>query len=177
MRWRIELLAAHHRREGFDCGEPALNAFLQQQAGQLSKKGFGKTYVALAPDGVQVVGYVTLSAGQVETQRLPAHLKLLRYPAPVLRMGRLGVDTQSQGSGVGRQLMSFAMQVALEFAETVGVYAVLVDAKNEKVQGYYQSLGFIPTLDNPLCLFLPVATLQKARQDTSRHPPPSDPAS
>lgn len=73
--------------------------------------------------------------------------------------------------------MSFAMQVALEFAETVGVYAVLVDAKNEKVQGYYQSLGFIPTLDNPLCLFLPVATLQKSRQDTSRHPPPSDPAS
>ena len=72
MSWRIELLAAHHRRDGFDCGEPALNAFLQQQAGQLSKKGFGKTYVALAPDGVQVVGYVTLSAGYVKTQRLPS---------------------------------------------------------------------------------------------------------
>jgi GNAT superfamily N-acetyltransferase len=167
MRWRIELLAAHHRRDGFDCGEPALNAFLQHQAGQLGKKGFGKTYVALAEDGVQVLGYVSLSAGQVETQRLPAHLKLLRYPAPVLRMGRLGVDLRSQGAGVGRQLMSFALQLALEFSQAVGIYAVLVDAKNEQVQGYYQSLGFMPTLDDPLCLFLPVATLQKARSQAT----------
>jgi GNAT superfamily N-acetyltransferase len=112
---------------------------------------------------VQVLGYVSLSAGQVETQRLPAHLKLLRYPAPVLRMGRLGVDLRSQGAGVGRQLMSFALQLALEFSQAVGIYAVLVDAKNEQVQGYYQSLGFMPTRDDPLCLFLPAATLQKAR--------------
>lgn len=163
MRWRIDLLAAHHRRDGFDCGEPALNAFLQQQAGQIGKKGFGKTYVALAENGVQVLGYVCLSAGQVATQRLPAHLKLLRYPAPVLRMGRLGVEVRGQSVGVGQQLMSFAMQLALEFSQAVGIDAVLVDAKNERVQGHYQSLGFMSTLDDPLCLFLPVATLHKAR--------------
>lgn len=159
---RIELLAAHHRREAFDCGEPALNGFLAQQAGQLSKKGFGKTYVALGDDGVQVRGYVTLSAGQVETQRLPPGLKLLRYPAPVLRLGRLAVDRHHQGAGLGRQLMSFALQVALEFSETVGIYAVLVDAKNEQARCFYLSLGFMATLDNPLCLFLPIATLHKA---------------
>lgn len=163
MRWRIELLAAHHRRDGFDCGEPALNAFLQQQAGQLGKNGFGKTYVALAENGVQVLGCVCLSAGQVATQQLPAHLKLLRYPAPVLRKGRLGVDVRSQGAGVGRQLMSFAMQVALAFSQAVGIDAVLVDAKNERVQVDYPSLGFMSTLDDLLCLFLPVATLQKTR--------------
>jgi hypothetical protein len=36
------------------------------------QKWFWKTYVALAVDGVQVVGYVTLSAGHVKTQRLPS---------------------------------------------------------------------------------------------------------
>jgi GNAT superfamily N-acetyltransferase len=78
-------------------------------------------------------------------------------------MGRLGVDVRSQGAGVGRLLMLFAMQVALEFSQAVGIHALLVDAKNEQVRGYYQSLGFVPTLDDPLCLFLPMATLQKAK--------------
>ena len=39
---RIELLAAAHNRKDFDCGEPELNAFLQQQAGQQQRKGLGK---------------------------------------------------------------------------------------------------------------------------------------
>ena len=71
----MELLAAQHQRQGFDCGEPELNDFLQRQAGQLGRKGFGKTYVALGADGVSVIGFITLSAGQVQTQRLPTGLK------------------------------------------------------------------------------------------------------
>ncbi|WP_426148183.1 GNAT family N-acetyltransferase [Polaromonas sp. DSR2-3-2] len=165
----IELLAAHHQRQGFDCGEPALNEFLQRQAGQLGRKGFGKTYVALDADGLAVVGFVTLSAGQVQTPRLPAGLKLPRYPAPILRMGRLGVNRRAQGQGVGRQLLSFALQLALEFSKSVGLYAVVVDAKHDKARAYYQSMGFTSTLDDPLCLYLPVSVLEKAKPE--RMPP------
>lgn len=165
----IELLAAHHQRQGFDCGEPALNEFLQRQAGQLGRKGFGKTYVALGADGLAVAGFVTLSAGQVETPRLPDGLKLPRYPAPILRMGRLGVDRQAQGQGTGRQLLSFALQLALEFSRSVGLYAVVVDAKHDKARAYYQSMGFTSTLDDPLCLYLPVSVLEKAKPE--RMPP------
>ena len=158
----IELLAAHHQRQGFDCGEPGLNEFLQRQASQLGRKGFGKTYVALGADGLAVTGFVTLSAGQVETPRLPAGLKLPCYPAPILRMGRLAVDRRAQGQGVGRQLLPFALQLALEFSRSVGLYAVVVDAKHDKARTYYQSMGFISTLDDPLCLYLPVSVLEKA---------------
>ncbi len=158
---RIERLAAHHMRASFDCGEPLLNDFLQHQAGQLSRRGFGKTYVALADDGPQVIGFVTLSAGQVATKQLPANLKLPRYPAPVLRVGRLGVDNASKGRGVGLQLMSFSLRFALEFSQQIGLYAVQVDAKNESAKAFYQSLGFMSTLDDALCLYLPISTLQK----------------
>lgn len=158
----IELLAVHHQRQGFDCGEPELNEFLQRQAGQLGRKGFGKTYVALGADGLTVTGFMTLSAGQVQTQRLPAGLKLPRYPAPMLRMGRLAVERRAQGQGTGRQLLSFALQLALEFSRSVGLYAVVVDAKNDKAKSYYQAMGFTPTLDDPLCLYLPVSVLEKA---------------
>lgn len=158
---RIERLAARHQRVGFDCGEPALNDFLQRQAGQLERRGFGKTYVALAADGLQVVGFVTLSAGQVESQKLPVHLKLPRYPAPILRIGRLAVAKAQQGHGTGQHLMSFALQLALEFSQQVGLYAVVVDAKNAKTKAFYEGLGFIATLDDALCLYLPMATLTK----------------
>jgi len=158
----IELLAAHHQRAGFDCGEPALNEFLSRQAGQLGRKGFGKTCVALAADGLAVVGFVTLSAGQVETQSLPAKLRLPRYPVPMLRIGRLAVDSRAQGQGTGRQLLCFALQLALEFSRSVGLSAVVIDAKHNKARVYYQAMGFTSTLDDPLCLYLPLTVLEKA---------------
>ena len=158
---RIERLAARHQRAGFDCGEPTLNDFLQRQAGQLGRRGFGKTYVALADDGVRVLGFVTLSVGQVEAQTLPPQLKLPRYPAPMLRIGRLAVDRLQQGRGTGQHLMSFALQLALEFSQQVSLYAVMVDAKSAQAKAFYTSLGFVATLGDPLCLYLPLATLEK----------------
>jgi len=159
----IERLAAHHVRAGFDCGEGALNDFLQRQAGQLQRRGFGKTYVALAEDGLTVCGFVSVSAGQVATKQLPEGLKLPRYPAPMLRIGRLAVDSRQQGRGVGQDLLGFALRLALEFSQQVGLYAVLVEAKDNKAKAFYTRLGFIETVDNPLCLYLPIATLAKTK--------------
>jgi GNAT superfamily N-acetyltransferase len=80
----------------------------------------------------------------------------------MLRIGRLAVDRRRQGQGFGQDLLSFALHIALEFSEAVGLYAVVVDAKNETISGFYRQLGFVATLDNPLYLFLPIASLVKA---------------
>lgn len=160
---RIERLASHHQRGEFDCGEPLLNDFLQRQAGQLERRGFGKTYVALAEDGLVVLGFVTLSAGQMQTQQLPQQLKLPRHPAPIVRIGRLGVNQAQQGRGLGQQLMSFALQVVLEFSQQVGIYAVVVNAKDLKAKAFYTALGFSESLDDSLCMYLPLSVLTKAR--------------
>jgi len=165
MKLRIERLAAHHQREAFDCGNPALNEFLRKQASQQQRRSFGKTYVALAENGLSVIGFVTISAGQIATQSLPQPPSPPRSPAPILRIGRLAVDRQKQGDGVARNLLSFALKIALEFSETVGLHAVAVDAKDSHAATFYQQLGFSATLDNPLCLFLPISHLQQARKD------------
>ena len=158
----VQLLGAEHRREGFDCGDAALNDFLLRQAGQQQRRGFGKTYVALADDGVSVIGFVTVSAGQVATSALSSQAKLPRYPAPVLRIGRLAVDGRHQGKGVGQDLLAFALRLAVKFSQRVGLYAVVVDAKHDKAKAFYVKLGFIVCVDNLLCLYLPVATLERA---------------
>ena len=158
----IQLLATQHRREGFNCGDAALNDFLLRQAGQQQRRGFGKTYVAVAEDGVTVMGFVTVSAGQIATASLPVQLKLPRYPAPMLRIGRLAVDVRYQGKGIGQDLLVFALRLAVEFSQRVGLYAVVVDAKHDKARAFYVKLGFIACVDNPLCLYLPVATLEQS---------------
>lgn len=159
----IELLEARHRRDDFDCGNAVLNDFLLRQAGQLRRRGFGKTYVALADNGLNVVGFVTVSVGQVEARALPSGLRLLRHPAPMLRIGRLAVDKRMQGKGLGQDLLAFALRLALDFAERVGLYAVIVDAKDAKAAEFYGRLHFDPTLADALCLFLPLSRLAKTR--------------
>lgn len=157
----IQLLGKQHNRKGFDCGDEALNEFLQSQAGQQQRRGFGKTYVVLAEDGLAVIGFVTVSAGQIATASLSSQSKLPRYPAPILRIGRLAVDVRHQGKGIGQDLLAFALRLAVEFSQRVGLYAVVVDAKNGKVKAFYTKLGFIACVDSPLCLYLPVATLEQ----------------
>jgi GNAT superfamily N-acetyltransferase len=119
-----------------------------------------KPYVAVAEDGVTATGFVTVSAGQVATSALPAQSKLPRYPAPMLRIGRLEVDARHQGKGIGQDLLAFALRLAVEFSQRVGLYAMVVDAKHDKAKAFYVRLGFIACLDKPLCLYLPIATLE-----------------
>jgi len=157
----IQLLGAEHRREGFDCADMALNEFLLCQAGQQQRRGFGKTYLALADDGLSVIGFVTVSAGQISTSSLLAQSKLPRYPAPILRIGRLAVDVRHQGKGIGQDLLAFALRLSVEFSQRVGLYAVVVDAKHDKAKAFYVKLGFIACVDNSLCLYLPIATLEQ----------------
>ncbi len=59
-------------------------------------------------------------------------------------------------------MLAFALRLAVEFSHRVGLYAAVVDAKHEKAKAYYVSLGFIPCLDNPLTLYLPMATIEQA---------------
>jgi GNAT superfamily N-acetyltransferase len=158
----IQLLSKQHNRNGLNCGDAALNEFLQRQAGQPQRRGFGKTYVALAEDGATVIGYVTVSAGQIATAALPVQSKLPRHPAPILRIGRLAVDVRHQGKGSGQDLLAFALRLAVEFSQRVGLYAVVVDAKHDKAKAFYMKLGFIACMDSPLSLYLPVATLEQA---------------
>jgi len=169
MNLRIELLGERHRRAGFNCGEPALDVFLTNLAGQQQRKNFGRTYVAVAEDGLTVLGFVTVSAGQVATADMPTGLKLPRYPAPVMRVGRLAVDSKHRGRGIGKALLRFALGLAQEWSAHVGIYGIVVEAKHVSARDFYLGLGFLAGRDDPLNMILPLATLAQVspEQDSS----------
>jgi ribosomal protein S18 acetylase RimI-like enzyme len=161
--FRIQPLAARHERDAFDCGEPALNEYFRRYARQNHERGVGRTFVAVPDDAARVVGYYTLAAGSVDFAELPeaARRKLPRYPVPVVHLGRLAVCQSARGLGLGEALLFDAVRRTLAVADEVGVVAVEVRAKDEAVSDFYRKYGFEPMSDQPLRLYLALASARR----------------
>lgn len=160
----VEPLGADHDRSAFDSGEPALDEFLRKHARQNQERGISRTFVAVRPGERQVVGFYTLASGSVAFQTVPEEVRkrLPRYPVPVVHLARLGVDRSAAGKGLGGALLADVLARAVDVADQIGVWAVQVQAKHEKARAFYAHHGFEPLADDPLSLYLPIATARNA---------------
>ncbi len=148
-----------HDRAGFHSGEPLLDEFLRKYAAQQGARGIASVFVLVddaKPD--KILGFYTLSAAQVEASPLsPADQKKLpRYPLPCFRLGRLARDLGSCGAGIGEILMGLAIERCRKARQSIGAYALLVDAKNTAAKSFYEHYGFIPCVDSPMTLYMPI---------------------
>ena len=162
--WHEEPISKSHDRSMFDCGDVALNQFLQLHARQSHEKGGAKTYLAIADEAETILGYYTLSPASVAYERTPEVITrgLARHEVPVFRLGRLAVDVSTQGRGLGGQLLVAAGRRCLLVAMQAGGIALLIDAKNQRVASWYESYGAVPLLDTPLSLLLSFKTIHTA---------------
>ena len=149
---------------GFSCGEPALDEFFLRHALGNHERGIGSTFVLHGPeDDAGVLGYYTLSMADVDAKKVSKALRgqLPRYPLPVALIGRLAVQQAAQGQRVGQRLLVDALRRVHLAARHVGCVGVLVDAKNERAEGFYLRYGFVPieVTTWPHRLFLPMGTL------------------
>jgi len=150
---------AVHDREGFDCGVPALNEYLQRYAEQHRRKGISATYVLVDSAAVSIVlGYYTLSAAEVDVAQLAdaERRRLPRYPVPCFRMGRLACRIDRRGSGLGKLLVGCAVDRCLKAREQIAAYALIVDAKDEAARRFYEHFGFRRLMDRDRTLYLPL---------------------
>ena len=157
--WHEEPIAKTHNRQGFDCGQPELNAFLHHHARQNHERGAAKTFLAVDDaDGKTVYGYYCLSPASIEYARTPEVVRrgLGRYEVGAYRLGRLASSVDLHGQGLGGQLLLAAGRRCLRVAAEVGGTAMLIDAKNKHVASWYASFGALPLLDTPLTLLLPL---------------------
>jgi GNAT superfamily N-acetyltransferase len=158
---RIEKLQPHHAVEAFDCGQDALNRFLQNHALQNQHSGGARTYVGLA--GETVIGYYALAVGSVEPEQTPARVKkgLAKHPIPIMLLARLAVDLRWQKQGVGAGLLKDAMLRTLQAADIAGIRALVVHAKDEDARKFYERFDFLPSPTDPLHLFMLLKDIQK----------------
>ena len=157
--FRLAPLDAVHDRAAFDSGSEALNRYLREQAGQDIRRRVAACFVALAGES-RIAGYYTLASASLLLTDLPAAIgkKLPRYPTvPAVRMGRLAVDREFRGCGLGGALLADALARAAR--SEIAAYALVVDAKDDTAAAFYRHHGFIALPDSPRILFLPLATI------------------
>lgn len=161
--FRLEPLGDQHERSPFRCGEDALDRYFQTQSTQDIRRHIANCFVAVEAATNRIAAYYTISAASIplvdlppdETRRLP------RYPTvPAVRIGRLAVDQNFQGRGLGAALLADAAVRTLNAAPAA--FTLLVDAKSDQAVAFYQHYGFRALASRPRTLFLPLATARKA---------------
>lgn len=155
---RIERLDPRiHDRTSFDCGEPSLNAYLRELAGQHLRDGIATTHVLVDDQArSRIIGFHTLAAAQVALEELPAadRRRLPRYPVPAARLARLAVSSDERGRGLGASLLQDAVQRCVAVRSDLGVRVLVVDALNHKAAAFYRLYGFRNTSAGALTLYL-----------------------
>jgi predicted GNAT family N-acyltransferase len=169
MNYIIRNLRSTDNRDHFDCGEPALDNYLQKFAHQHAIRNISQTYVAVLTAPEKIIGFYTLSNGSIDFQRFPFSIqkKLPKYPIPIILIGRLAVDKTMQGKGIGDSLLMDTLSRSVKLSKEVGIFAVVVEAKHDKDKAFYLKYGFCELLDAPFKLFLPVKTIMELMKSSN----------
>jgi GNAT superfamily N-acetyltransferase len=160
--FRIEKLSRNHPIDGFDCGQEALNRFLQRFALSNQQANASQTYVGLADDAV--IGFYTLAVGEVAFEDAPERLTigLARHPVPIMLLARLGVSLEWQGRGVGAGLLKDAMRRTMQAADIAGIRTFAAHTKDEAASAFYRHFDFVASPTDPLHMFLLVKDIRRA---------------
>lgn len=158
---------ALHDRTGFDCGKPPLNDFLTTRAAKHQAQRVSRTFV-LADDAKPacILGYYSLSNCQIAREELQEReaKTLPRHPVPAVMLARLAVDQSQQSKRYGTWLLMDAIKRCVLVGQQSGVYALVVDAKDDEAKRFYERYGFIAITDRPMTLYIPLETGLKALQ-------------
>ncbi|WP_206093709.1 GNAT family N-acetyltransferase [Pandoraea thiooxydans] len=149
-------LAATHRLDGFNCGEPSLDDWLKRRALANHLNGASRTFVVTDPEQC-VLGYYALAAGAVAHQETTSAVRRnMPDPVPVMVLARLAVDARAQGIKLGAALLQDAVARVQTVAENAGVRALLVHALNDRAKQFYEHYGFRESPVHPMTLMFPM---------------------
>jgi len=154
---RPEPLGKHHRVDEFECGEPALDEWLERHAGAAQASDSARVFVVTLEDGETVVGYYALAAAQVAPEEATARALKGQPPArpvPAILLARLAVDRSHQGAGLGRSLLQDVLLRCVAAAEAIGARVLLVHAKHIAAKEWYMQFGFEESPTDPLHLLM-----------------------
>lgn len=136
-------LAVGDRLSEFRSGEDSLDSWLRGRARNSEKAGASRTLVSLTRHEGRVAGYYCLSSSALVRDDGPPELAAgMPATIPVVLLGRLAVDREFHGLGLGYSLLQHATNRALEAADVIGIRAMLVDALSEDVVPFYERFGF-----------------------------------
>lgn len=160
----IEPLARSHNRKAFDSGEPEVTDFLRTKALQDQERDLSRTMVLVEEAGVstKIIGYHTLVMSLVKQEEIPNDRPVIKRGIPVILLGQIGVDVNFHKQGYGELLLMDAQARCDEISRKVGVRALMLDARNERLAAWYEKHDFV-RFPNSLRMFKSVAAIRKLK--------------
>jgi GNAT superfamily N-acetyltransferase len=154
------LLTPAHAIDAFNSGYATLDDWLKRHALLNQESGASRTYVIEA-DG-RVVGYFALAAGSVIASEAPGKIRRnMPDPVPVMILGRLAIDKDWQGRGLGSDLLREAVMRTVQVAGIAGVRAIVVHAIDGSAAKFYERAGFVASPHRPLTYFKSIHPLTR----------------
>jgi GNAT superfamily N-acetyltransferase len=154
-----EPLTIQHETSSFSCGVEGLDAWLKNRAVHNQASGASRTFVAC--DGQRVAAYYALASSAVSTSAAAGVFRRnMPDPIPVVLLGRLAVDQQYQGMGLGRALIRDAAYRVVQAADTIGIRGILVHAITPAAKSFYEQVGFDVSPLDPMTLMITLADLK-----------------
>ena len=155
-----EKLRENHDLSRFQCGEPVLDDWLRRRALQNEESGASRTYVVCT--GLRVVGYYALAVGALAHAGAPGRVRRnMPDPVPVMIIGRLAVDQEFHGRGLGQGLLRDAVLRTFQAADIAGIRAILVHAISTDAQRFYERHGFVRSPIDPLMLMITLSDVAR----------------
>lgn len=75
-------------------------------------------------------------------------------------LGRLAIDREYQGKGIGRILLIDALKRSYEISHEIGSFAVVVDPIDEQAEEFYEKYDLIKLPDSKK-MFIAIKTLEE----------------
>ena len=161
----IEPLSRRHDRKSFDCGDSEVNLFLREKALQDHERDLSRTMVLSDDDDTSakpVIGYHTLIMVQVRQEEIPRDRPRIKRPIPVILLGQIGIDRKFAGRGFGDLLLTDAQARCDEISRKVGVRALMLDARSERLAEWYAKHDFIRFPDS-LRMFKSIEAIRRLK--------------
>jgi len=160
----IELLDKKHNRKDFDCGKELLNEYLKTQAGQDVKRKLSVCFVLADNETKIIQGYYTLSNSSIPlssfSEQIQKKLPKSYKSIPTTLLGRLAIDKEYQGNGIGKILLIDALKRSYGISNEIGSFGIIVDPIDDEAKGFYQKYDFIELPDSKK-MFIATQTLKQ----------------
>jgi len=138
------LLTAEHDLAEFNSGELLLDSWLRDRALANLEIAASRTYVMCPPDSLTVIGYNAMCMGQVLNQEVTGSMRRnMPRQIPAVILGRLAIDQQWQGRGLGKALLLDAVQRSIRAAQEVSARLLIVHAISQVATEFYLHHGFV----------------------------------
>ena len=158
----IQPFTADHASMPFTCGVRRIDDYFSQGA-HIQKERLARLFVALdRPTRRTALGFYALHNMDIEADVVPPPqgAKLRRNSqVGAVYIAMLAAASNHQGKGLGSLLLANALKRIKRLGDDSGIWAVVLDALNDRAQEFYERHGFLPLIPSRRRLFLPLGSI------------------